>query len=621
MYVDSAAAPQPMDDLQKCWNERIERAKKAREQWAKNFETQKGRDYWEGRQNPGYPEDEWITINKIYAHLQAQLPTLYSIDPYFYVKLKKSYQVDPQRIAEFEAKGRGRQAMLNYLKGELDLKSHARLAIQDAYFEFGVLKVRHASDSTKHPHAGEPILDEDGEEVKDPETGKAMVYPDTLPANERYELTRLHPGCFLWDADAGPLEPSWNWCGDYRVISKAEALEDPTFDKKAVRDAKGGDRSVVDRKDGDAASKPSGIISAITSAFSRKKDDEVFLKVWQIWDLKKREFLNYCETASSLFTEPRSCPPGVEKHPYSFLRFTLRDDSPYPFPPVSPALGPQKEVSLSRSRLMTHRKRFNRKYEVDVNKLMDADTELPKLESGDDGTIVRVMALGAVNPINDAPLDQQNLQELQFLNNDLVEVFGTPSSARGVADSDSATEASILDTRLAIREGDKLSMVKDFVITAASKLDMLVQFHIDKDEAVKVTGTQGEFWQVIKESDYEEIEGEYQYSVNVGASQPRLPEIERSQWIAFMSQVVIPFPQILTAPSVMRRMAEMFGIEDDAAIEELRQLGLKMMSGQMPMPGNQGGGPSNNPVSAIMGAAMGPMGGNTNGGGSPMAKQ
>ena len=50
-------------------------------------------------------------------------------------------------------------------------------------------------------------------------------------------------------------------------------------------------------------------------------------------------------------------------------------------------------------------------------------------------------------------------------------------------------------------------------------------------------------------------------------------------------------------------------IEDEAALEEFRLLGQKIMSGMMPMPGGQGGGPSDNPVAAVMGSAMGAMGG------------
>src|SRR2546421_9120067 len=576
-------------DLQKSWAKKIEAAKKIRKTWADEFKVQMGRDYWEGKQNPGYPAEEWITVNKIYAHLQAQLPLLYSMDPYFYVKLKKSYQVDPAQIAEFERRGKIRQAMLNYLKGELNLKEKARMGIFDAHFEYGILKVRRASDTQEHPHAGEPILDEEGNEMKDPQTGQVMKFPDTLPINERYEICRIHPNDFLWDEDAGPLEDSWKWCAQHLRMSRAEALEDDRYKTSAVR-------SIKPKAKADPTKPKSGLLTQVLEYVAGKDDEEVFVDLWEIYDLKAREFLVMGEDADDLLIAPRSCPPGVEKHPFSILRFTLRDNSPYPIPPVFPGLEPQKEYSLSRSRMLTHRKRFNRKYEVDRNKLANPDIALTKLESGDDGTIIEVQALGAVNPIQDAPLDQQNLQELVLLNNDLVEILGSPNNARGIADANSATEASLLDKRLEVREGDRLSMVVDWILEAASKLDMLVQFHIDKDEAVKVTGPQGEFWQQVTQGDYQQIEGEYEYGVNVGASQPRLPDIERAQWIAFMSQVIVPFPQILTAPTIMKRMAEMFHIEDEAALEEFRQLGLKMMTGAMPMPGQQGGGPSNNPI-------------------------
>lgn len=599
-----------MKSDQKTWEERILKAKKVREEWADEFKVQLGRDYFEGRQNPGYPADEWITVNKIYSHLSAQLPLLYSIDPYFYVKVSKSFSIDPQEIAKFEQRGKIRQAYLNYLKKELELKEKARMGILDAHFEYGILKARRASDSKKHPQAGEPILDDAGK----PLTGESgpLVYPDALPINERYELCRIHPKDFLFDAEAGPLEDSWKWVAQKLTMTKAAALEDDRYSKAAVKSAKG--RQPADKKE------KGGIVDTFLNKFAKDDSDDL-LDIWEIYNLEKREMLSIAEGADAFLIKPRSLPPGIEKHPFSILRFMLRDDSPYPIPPVSPALDPQKEYSLSRSRLLTHRKRFNRKYEVVTNKLMDPDADMSKLENGDDGTLITVQALGAVQAIQDAPLDQMGLTELSLLNNDMVEIFGTPSSARGVADADSATEASILDKRLEVREGDKLSMVVDWITTIANKLDQLVETHIDKDEAVKIAGPQGEFWQIVRQKDYESINGQFEYTVNLGASQPRLPDIERSQWIAFMSQVVIPFPHILTAPSVMKRMAEMFHIEDDAALEEFRQMGLKIMSGAMPMPGGQGGGASDNPVAAIMGAAMGPMGGNTNGGGAPTVGQ
>jgi len=149
----------------------------------------------------------------------------------------------------------------------------------------------------------------------------------------------------------------------------------------------------------------------------------------------------------------------------------------------------------------------------------------------------------------------------------------------------------------------------------------LVQCHIQRDEAVKINGPEGEFWAEIKEEDYEDIDGQYEYSVNIGATQPRLPQIERAQWMAFWSQVIIPAPVILTSPIVMKRFAEMFGIEDQALLEEFRQLGLKMtqQQGNAPAPqGSAAGIPIDNPVAKAGGMAGGMLGGAVNGGGGMM---
>ena len=92
-------------DIQKTWDERITRAKKCREDWFDHFRVGLGRDYFEGKQNPGYPQEEWITINKIYAHLMAELPSLYSVDPYFYVRLKNLLIPTLKRLPRWRVRG------------------------------------------------------------------------------------------------------------------------------------------------------------------------------------------------------------------------------------------------------------------------------------------------------------------------------------------------------------------------------------------------------------------------------------------------------------------------------------------------------------------------------------
>ena len=93
-------------DVQKKWEERIRKAKKAHKDWGDEFKVGVARQFYEGKQNTqGWADHEWITVNKIWSHMQAQLPILYSLDPFFYIKLKRSFDPDPNQIPIFDKKG------------------------------------------------------------------------------------------------------------------------------------------------------------------------------------------------------------------------------------------------------------------------------------------------------------------------------------------------------------------------------------------------------------------------------------------------------------------------------------------------------------------------------------
>jgi len=124
-----AKISQKSQTFQEKWEWNIHQAKGVRKNWKELFRVDMAKDYMDGKQNPGYPEAEWITVNKIYSHLKAQLPSLYSADPYFYVKLRRSFKPNPLEIALWEKRGKIRQSYLNYLKDELKLKEKVRLCI------------------------------------------------------------------------------------------------------------------------------------------------------------------------------------------------------------------------------------------------------------------------------------------------------------------------------------------------------------------------------------------------------------------------------------------------------------------------------------------------------------
>lgn len=608
-------------DIQALWEDRISRAITRREEdFEKPFRTKLAREYLDGKQRPPeIPAEEWITVNKIYSHMQAQLPILYSLDPYYYVKVKRSFSPNPMDAALYEQRARVRQAYLNYLKRELDLKAKARLAIQDAHTTYGVVKVCYTADEYDNPDKGKPMMDEDGVPMYG-DDGQQLLEPEVIPINERYGVYRVLPDDIIFSEDASTLEDKWHFIAERVRLTAEEAKKRRHINMDALMEAGPEDADAEKAEEGGSIF---GKLFSKKPKDAPKKENRDVYVCWEIYDLDKKQWLMIVEGGRRPAIDPRPLPKGIESHPYAILRFTLRDDSPYPSPPLSHALDPQKEYNLSRSRILTHRKRFNRKYEVFVNALVD-EGELDKLESGEDGTFIKKNGpQQAVFPIQDAPLDQAGYMELNYLNSDIVELLGSPGEARGLADADSATQAAIIDKRLDIREGDRVSVVSDWLAMIGQKLDQQVQAHIIRDEAVKIAGPLGESWEMIRVDDYHDIDGEYEYGVDVGSTTPRIPQIERAQWMAFL-QVLGGFPHLLTSQRFMSHMAELHNISDEGMVEELRQIGLRIMGGQMPMPGQSGsqaGVPGNNPIAAMLGSALGAQGGTVNGGGAPTVQQ
>jgi len=184
-----------------------------------------------------------------------------------------------------------------------------------------------------------------------------------------------------------------------------------------------------------------------------------------------------------------------------------------------------------------------------------------------------------------------------------------PNQRGATAGVDSATEAGILEKRAQIREGDKLGLVSDFLTDIARKLDQVVQANITQDQAVKVAGPMGEQWQVIRAADYDEIAGEYSYSIDVGQTTPQLPEIERAQWMAFL-QLIANAPQLALSPALLKRMAELHHISDELMLKEIHAIAQQMMGGMLPGAQGSAGGSLPNvtqsqPLPAVLGSATG----------------
>jgi hypothetical protein len=573
------SAEQERTEEVKKWIERINDAKKVKENWRKEFRIALAYDYRDGKQRPaGVPDGDWITINRFFSNLSAELPTLYSVDPYFYIKVAKSYSLHPMDVAKYELRGKIRTSMLNYMKRELKLKEKVRLAILDAYFQFGVQKQYFQADMVDNPDKGKAIQSDSEKDMLD-DDGNVIMEPESIPTNEQFKTVRVHPDDFLFDADAGPLEDDWSFLAQ-RIKMPLDDVRASKRYKKEARESVKPTEVDKDEVEQDKKKRQKGL------ATEQQDVKPEFVVMWEIYDLKKRQWLVVSEgLEDDYLIDPAPVPAGMEKHPFSILRLgIMRDCSPYPVTPTSQWIDPQREYCELRSKIMVHRKRFNRKYEMVDSAYDDPEKAASSLELGGDGTVLRrngSWPSQAVFPIQDASLDQNHIQELIMLRNDFEDLATGANQQGSGAGIDSATESSIIEKRVTMREGDRLSEVMGFVTDIGRKLDQLVEANLTRDQAVKVSGPQGEYWELVRAQDYEGIDGEYEYSVNVGATTPQLPEIERAQWISFLS-LLGNAPQLMLSKSLLKRSAEMHHIEDENLVNELFMIGQRMSQGGMP---------------------------------------
>ena len=598
--ADNLQADKPENKEVNDWLTKISTAEEVKKNWREKFRVDLAYEYRDGAQKPAHiPDAEWITINKIYSNLKSELPSLYSNDPYFFIKLATSFSPNPMDIALFEQRAKMRQAMLNYLKRELKLKQKVRLCILDAYFQFGVMKIHHSADFVDNPEAEQPMKDEN-ENIIYSESGQEILQPKRLPTNEAYNVTRVHPNDFGFDADAGPTEDTWKFVYEIIRMPVDDVKKDERYEKSARAKIK------PTELDADAANKErERRKKGKGKSLSANDIQPSIALIYEVYDLKKKQMFAISPGCDQYLIKPDTPPKGIEKHTYAILTVGLaRDDSPYPIPPVSQWLDPQRENNELRSKILTHRKRFNRKYIMMDSAFDDPNDAATKLELGADGTILRANgSFGGqpVSPIQDAQLDQTHIQELMMFRNDFEELSTGANQQGAGAGVDSATEAGIIEKRVVIREGDNMGLVMDFVTDIGRKLDQIVQANITKDQAVRVVGPEGESWELIRTIDYEQIHGEFEYSVNVGSTIPQLPEIERAQWMQFLS-LIAQAPQLALSKTLLKRVATMHRIEDDSMIDEIYQISKAIMGGSLQQPQQMGSLPNvSDPRSSLQG--------------------
>lgn len=330
----------------------------------------------------------------------------------------------------------------------------------------------------------------------------------------------------------------------------------------------------------------------------RGKEAE-FAVVWEYYDLIEGTMCVFADGCDEYLIAPDKTPLPF-KHPFVFAQNYIVPEKLYPIGDVESVVPLQMELALTRTQMINDRKRFRRMYMYKPD-LIGPDG-LEALMSGDDNAMIPVEydgpMLDVIAPVSTSMLPPEFYNQTAMVMDDLNLTTGVTEYQRGTMSEirRTATEASMIQDMANARSADKLALVELFISELARRTVQLAQEFLTTEQIARVVGEDGVVTWVP--FDREAIEGEFDFQVEAGSTQP-MNETFRRQSAMQLMDAMAPFVQM--------------GVVDPMKLAEhvLRNgFGVKDPSGfLMAMPPMTGMDPNAAPPGAMppMGAPQPPM--------------
>ena len=565
------------------WQERLSAANLYYQEWEHMFKCDILDKYYEGFQWKSQAELAYTpyVINKIYETIQIKCASFIPTFPKFTVSSK------PQNEDSLEAASVSsnlKEDLLNTIINDetLNFSDEMEQGYKDSFTRFGIMEVGYSAEWKENPNAKHPFLGKDGaQQLTEDQKRRIRLEPPEVPQNERVYIKHIPAKTFR----IGGLDHKYldrcGWVGYYDFVNKDDLLALPKLMNEEKLFGFTGSETEEDRPNAQDRWKKQGI------------------KVWRIWDLRTMQRLLIVDS------------PCVTVFQRKFDRLPLFDIRPdkrlvlsgfYPIPPAFHWISPQDEYNETREMLRTHRRRFIRKFEV-VEGTID-DEEIEKFETGPDGALVKVKKAQAIRPIDNADLGQSLTESVQISADDLNRISGTSDESRGVADRTTATQATIVNQRTALRETKERDRVVKWYCEVGREILLIVRDNFTGKTVVRLTSPEGEAFgqnvqpqfQTFKFIQAEDLRDGYDFKIDVDLStmsQAAAQDEKQKllEYTAFLQQN----PFVAFSPYLVREAAVRIGYRNEKAIAEFQQMALLMelarmqqLKGQLQP---QGGGP------------------------------
>jgi len=569
----------PRTELQSMWEQRIAEGEMVKEHWKKEFGVDALESAYYGHQKPDHwKAKDWFTLNLIFASVKVLMRNICPRDLRIRMKLSKSFLSDVNMIPPLERLVQLRQAVLQYFANRLKLWKEGRLAYLNSLWQFGCLKVGYSAEMEDNENAGAVVQDRDGAIVYDPDSGLPLIEPDKIPLTEEFFIDQVDPDMIVVDRYCrNDLDKTGRWVAEKIFRSVEDLQNDPYYSRKATKDLEPSSLYDTERM------KLQGSVSYRAmwqhDAGTELPENEVVV-LYEVYDLYNKQVLTIARGAKDLLRKPEPMPPGVNLHPYVFLKFYEKRDSFYPIPVIYNWWGAQHEYNLTRNQFTLHRKRFNRKYLYDSNKI-DPD-EVDKLIEGDDGTFARAQGSGAVEPVKDAPLDSAVYFDTKQFREEFTELTGVGQLQRAMLGAESATEAEIVERRSREGEVDEHEETMHFLSAVTKKLHDSMEANLTQEGAVEFVGPAGAQWMSFGPEHFDEISGEVLFQTTAEEAAKVTLQVERAQMLQ-MLEIIARNPMLALDDVLLRAVVNKFPAfaDNELLIQRLQGLGQLMLQIQV----------------------------------------
>jgi hypothetical protein len=580
----------------KRYRNRISHAKRWRDETGLDKTWERMLDLYKGKHFPkGLDEEDRIAINIAFSTINVIFPSITVNHPKIEVMANRPADEDRAVITE---------AVVNYWWRHYNFRTPFRRAAKDfLIIGHGWIKVGYKfaegeeslSENEKRDQFEEMASQADEFAMENPEMANELPTDEEIAANvpesktvileDQPYLERVSPFDMFVDPEATSLDDA-KWIAQRIIRPIEEVKEDKRYNSRVRRDLKA-----------------DAVLSSdwMTEDQKRKIDsDAQRVTVWEFYDLQRETISVFAEGGDDYLIDPQEMPYSFG-HPFEYIANYEIPDEFYPIGDLEMVEAPQQELNKTRSQMMNHRKKYGRKYLYRASALGPEGRQ--GLESNEDNIAIEVIddnqpLQDVIMPVPITPMSSDLYQYSQIIEADMDKVSGVNEYARGATPEvrRTATEAAMIQDASNARSSDKLALIELSIGNIARKIVQLAQQFMTGEQAARIVGAEGQqYW---FDFNPEDIEGEFDFQVEGGSTQPQNDTFRRQQAVAMMNSLAPLIGSVIDPAQIAKHVLQFgFGIKSP---------GKFMMPPPPPMPmGPEGQPMPEEPMPEDMG--MGPV--------------